>query len=215
MPNHVKNKIKAPKDVIEAITNDSGQVDFSLVLPSFNDGLEGGISGNAESLAESCVPFKESGNSMLDRMKVGNMLGSDIKSLSDEQFCDFITMIKNYRDHGYFHCMDFNREEWGTKWNAYNCDIKGETASFETAWSHPYPVIKKLSEMFPDVEIEVKYADEDFGNNLGSYSIKNGEKVFINKIENPDEFAIKLHCGDSAKPEDFERDENWQYIEDC
>lgn len=214
MPNHIKNEIKAPKFVIDAITGKSDKVDFSLILPSFDDGMGDGISGNAESLAESCAPFKESGNAMLDRLKVSDMLSSDVKSLSDDQFCEFVTMLKNYREHGYFHCMDFNREEWGTKWNAYNCDIKGETASFETAWSHPHPVIKKLSEMFPDVEIEVKYADEDFGNNLGSYSIKNGEKVFINKIEKPNEFAIKLHYGDGAKPEDFDCDENWNYIEE-
>lgn len=214
MPNHVKNKIKAPKFVIDAIVNESGRVDFSLIIPSFDDGMGNGISGNASSVAESCVPFKESGSKMLDNMNINSMLRSDVKELSDEQFGEFLKMLSNYREHGYFHCMDFNRAEWGTKWNAYNCEVIEGVASFETAWSHPNPVIKKLSEMFPDVEIEIEYADEDFGNNLGSYSIKNGVQVFINKIKNPNEFAIKLHYGDEAKPEDFDCDKDWNYIEE-
>jgi hypothetical protein len=32
----------------------------------------------------------------------------------------------------------------------------------------------KLSELFPDVQIEVKYADEDFGSNVGIYKLLNG-----------------------------------------
>jgi hypothetical protein len=53
---------------------------------------------------------------------------------------------------------------------------------FDTAWSHPFPVIEALSRKFPEHEIEVKYADEDFGHNLGHYKIKNGEITFDAEI---------------------------------
>ena len=75
--------------------------------------------------------------------------------------------------------MDFARDLWGTKWNAYSqvIDDRTDRIQFETAWSHPSPVILALSMKHPDAEIHVIYADEDFGNNLGAYTIKNGEYI--------------------------------------
>lgn len=68
-------------------------------------------------------------------------------------------------------------EHWGTKWNAYSNeldDLKEGRIKFDTAWSHPMPVIQALSECFPDQVIVAEYADEDLGSNLGRYSIQNG-----------------------------------------
>ncbi|MFQ9830242.1 MAG: hypothetical protein ACLRXR_09100 [Alistipes putredinis] len=48
---------------------------------------------------------------------------------------------------------------------------------FGTAWSTPEPIIKALSVKYPDVTFEVEYADEDVGNNVGSYSYKSGEQI--------------------------------------
>jgi hypothetical protein len=54
---------------------------------------------------------------------------------------------------------DWQRKHWGTKWNAYNEDLRDESDStlvlrFDTAWSPPEPVIAalraKLEEMFPE-----------------------------------------------------------------
>lgn len=72
---------------------------------------------------------------------------------------------------------DWNRDSWGTKWNGYDStvDLDGTRITFDTAWSHPEPVIVKLSEKFPDQEIEVQWADEDLGFNVGKYTIKNGK----------------------------------------
>jgi hypothetical protein len=60
---------------------------------------------------------------------------------------------------------------WGTKWNSYDsCPVDPDDTSitFNTAWSAPHPVIEKLAEMYPDVIITHKWADEDWGNNTGS-----------------------------------------------
>lgn len=97
-----------------------------------------------------------------------------IESLSDEQFEQFILMLKNYRACGYFHSMDFAREVWGTKWNACEStfNVSDGTARFSTAWSYPSPVMISISKRFPDHVIHVKYADEDLGSNCGTLELK-------------------------------------------
>ena len=47
----------------------------------------------------------------------------------------------------------------------------------KTAWSAPHPVLEKLTEMFPDIELEHEWADEDIGQNCGRYSYKAGERI--------------------------------------
>ena len=76
-----------------------------------------------------------------------------------------------------FSPMDWNRQTWGTKWNAYSQTIEDDILRFDTAWSHPTPVIAALSQKFPEEEIHVQYADEDLGSNCGEYIIKNGEVI--------------------------------------
>jgi hypothetical protein len=84
--------------------------------------------------------------------------------------------------HGHFGPTDphrlcwyvWNRANWGTKWNAYDYEPVEGGVRFDTAWSHPFPVVKRLSEMFPDDEIRVEFADEDLGSNQGAYTIRNG-----------------------------------------
>ena len=48
---------------------------------------------------------------------------------------------------------------------------------FWTAWNAPHPVIEKLSEMFPDIEIVHEWADEDLGMNCGRRSYFQGERT--------------------------------------
>jgi hypothetical protein len=76
---------------------------------------------------------------------------------------------------------DWSRNNWGTKWNAYtqsNVEIIDTNSgcveariSFQTAWFCPLPVIEELSKQFLDVHIEIKWADEDFGSNVGKIVI--------------------------------------------
>lgn len=44
---------------------------------------------------------------------------------------------------------DWRVENWGTKWNGYDGRISddGSTFTFDTAWSPPLPIIKKLAEL--------------------------------------------------------------------
>lgn len=80
-------------------------------------------------------------------------------------------------------------EHWGTKWNAYDSSVDampGDLARvrFDTAWSHPAPVLRALAERHPDEVILVRYADEDLGNNLGAYALNGEDKATL-----PDGFA--------------------------
>lgn len=74
---------------------------------------------------------------------------------------------------------DWNCQNFGTKWNSYDhyCMESGTETQFgfQTAWAHPFPIMEKLSNLFPKVTINVAFADEDFGHNVGSYTLKGGK----------------------------------------
>ena len=66
---------------------------------------------------------------------------------------------------------------WGTKWNATDSIEFGDGIEFNTAWSTPFELLVKLSLKYPEVTINVRYADEDFGHNVGEYTLLNGEEI--------------------------------------
>ena len=66
-----------------------------------------------------------------------------------------------YKLHGYVDWYDWCCEHWGTKWNAHQYSHECGEVWFETAWSHPYPVIAALSRQFPAEVFSVSYADEE------------------------------------------------------
>lgn len=52
----------------------------------------------------------------------------------------------------------WGKRYWGVSWNADNAERRSDTTLyFDTPWDSPLPVLKKLSEMFPD---EVIYSCE-------------------------------------------------------
>ena len=70
-------------------------------------------------------------------------------------------------------------QNWGTKWNAYD-QIKTEKPNelyFLTAWSAPNKIYEALTKKFPNLTIEVDYADEDIGCNCGKMVFVNGKMV--------------------------------------
>lgn len=82
---------------------------------------------------------------------------------------------------GYDWCI----ANWGTKWGF--CEINGPILeerprvsklhySFETAWSPPEPLIKKMGEMFPDLSFKLKYWEGGAGYR-GELHIHKGEVV--------------------------------------
>ncbi|WP_326742843.1 hypothetical protein [Streptomyces sp. NBC_01768] len=86
----------------------------------------------------------------------------------------------------------------GTAASSASSTLNADSAQlrFDTAWSHPFPIVKALSRKYPDALIEVSYADEDLGSNLGQYVIAAGEilqeSVFVPGSDDACEFAAQL-----------------------
>lgn len=96
---------------------------------------------------------------------------------------------------------------WGTKWNAVRSRIFDDGFEFETAWSAPFPIVKQLSEKFPELTFYHEWADEDLGNNCGKHEIQNG--VVIDDYEFEDyekahDFACMMWGYDPDEEEDSE-----------
>lgn len=73
------------------------------------------------------------------------------------------------RDIGYTNWYDWRGRHWGVKWNASDPKIVsgGKPDSyyvrieFDTPWDAPIPVLRKLREMFPALDITCKWRHED------------------------------------------------------
>ena len=72
---------------------------------------------------------------------------------------------------------------WGTKWNAVEvCNSReqpenGFALSFSTAWSPPIPVFESLSEMYPEITVDLTFS-ECGADYQGRMVIKGGDIVF-------------------------------------
>jgi hypothetical protein len=82
-----------------------------------------------------------------------------------------------YNSGGYEWCI----ENWGTKWGIYDGELVNEregglTYRFQSAWSPPIPVIKKMSEMFPKLLFTLRYYEcgMEF---KGTLTCKNGKPL--------------------------------------
>jgi hypothetical protein len=53
-------------------------------------------------------------------------------------------------------------DNWGTKWNAYDCIIDRENnkIQFDTAWEYPRPVIEHLVKAHPKVSVKILSVNE-------------------------------------------------------
>lgn len=80
-----------------------------------------------------------------------------------EYYVDFREIIP-CQDH-----YEEHRDRWGTKWNSYDgeANLEERFVMFQTAWTFPSPIMRKLGTMFPLVKFNFVYADEDWGYNTG------------------------------------------------
>lgn len=126
---------------------------------------------------------------------------SEPGAMRPEDFDNLMRMIRGYKKHGFFTWYDWSVENWGTKWNAYDASISpaGDQAIFDTAWSTPLPVFTRLSEMYPDEDIRVKYADEDLGHNCGHLLFREGQYTEF-EIGDPVDFACQIK---GSNPEEY------------
>ena len=107
-------------------------------------------------------------------------------------------------------------ENWGTKWNAYDASVEAVEGDlikieFDTAWSHPAPIIEPLGAKHPEETILVEWADEDLGHNVGRYRVVNNEVLDFEELSGTPEgldLACQIKCGISAEEYLKEREQD-------
>ena len=82
-----------------------------------------------------------------------------------------------YNNGGYSWCV----ENWGTKWGMYEFSEIDRTSTgiqvgFQTAWEPPLPIIRKMSEEFPELLFTLTYIEEGNGFS-GVYEAQAGEVI--------------------------------------
>ncbi len=195
MPNHVMNRI--------AIVGEQTEIDKLLdyIKGKFDDGEESIIDFNKiitmpDSLGtESSSEGQDALQNLVGSGQHGRLNGGyrnsshyqnmeKMKAETPERFERCIEIgkqyLRNIADYGYSTWYDWRCANWNTKWNAYDQSRDGNTIWFNTAWSAPHPVIKRLSELFPNVKLEHTWSDEDWGCNVGECHYIGGEIKYEN-----------------------------------
>lgn len=195
MPNWIQTEIELSgseadiKSVIDLIRNEQGDVDFSKIVPypKYWECPEKYF------IKPTDIEVKQFGF-------------SDKPRLHSSKFS-----IDVMEDYPYLDWYNWQVDNWGTKWNANDSYVISNYISYQTAWCFSEPILKKLSELFPNVEFLFKYADEDIGSNCGSGVATNGKVIFDDLSDNDSiELAITLWgCEDDYEFVDGE----WKYIE--
>lgn len=169
MPNHVTNEVEfigSPERVKELMDKCKGLASpfsFQSFMP-MPDELQGTTSPPKVVSEEELFEWKR---------KLAN------KELSDFEKDSRPITEKEQRDlilkYGFDNWYDWHIANWGTKWDCYSHRGESEDSIiFDTAWSTPMRALLELSRLFPDIEIRVRYADEDFGSNVGEYTLLDG-----------------------------------------
>lgn len=227
MPNHITNiiTITGKKNEVEKClksikgTGEEGAtlIDFNKIIPRPKslDITSGSSVDNAVAILKNDVRYfegmlqypwvKEEGLTSTEQIK------EHLKSnLSPQDFEEGRMAIENIKKYGCKDWYSWSIKYWGTKWNAYDqIELDFGTIQFDTAWSTPFPVMQELAKSFPDLDFEVKFADEDLGNNCGAYKFENGELTGEYQPEGTE--AMRFAC--EIKGYDFEQliHDNFEY----
>lgn len=181
MPNHVQNNLtlmnESEADIkkFKGLFHEDGDfISLNKIIPmpeSLN--IESGSrSSKAEKIINSADPEKALADYLAEMREDGHYTDEDC-----EEFKKLVEQVKyNLDNYGFPTWYDWSLKNWGTKWDTYDgCSLGESSCCFQTAWTTPFPAMVALSKMLPDCEIEVEYADEDYGSNCGRYTLKNGE----------------------------------------
>ena len=175
--NGEKNRVAEIKELVKTTGKDdegrdyTNEFDFNKVVPMPEElNIASSSSGECGMRylilkSQNSILWTEDDRSFMERMK-------KVKEENPDSFNEDIELGKKYLSniskYGYKDWYNFRCDQWGTKWGASEVVwIADDSVEFETAWSFCHPIVKKLSEMFPDVEIVFCFADEDCGSNTG------------------------------------------------
>lgn len=152
MPNHCTNLLSCTSNDLGKVlkpymTEDGKNIDFNKILP-----MPEGIEKSVELSSIEIITSDNTQEAMEARKK-------ERETLAEE----------NKEKYGFESWYDWSVENWGTKWNAYNCWTLEEGSGltiddisdlgFQTAWSPPLNVIRELSRLTGET-FRMSYYDE-------------------------------------------------------
>lgn len=177
MPNHITNRIIASPKVIEALVRFHTDAEKAEMIAE-----NAKTAANYQARTGNPWPYAEQDAAKIEERFVDFAL---VVPEPDNLFRGGCDMKHPHRDDQGKELVcwySWNVNAWGTKWNGYDTHIEpleGDLCKleFDTAWSHPVPVIGALADLFLDEEIKVWWADEDMGENVGYYVLPAGAEA--------------------------------------
>ena len=207
--NGEQSRIDELKAFVKSETKDeSGELhtnlfDFNKVVPMPEElNIESGSSGEWGMRylllnAKSSFLWTDDDRSFMERMEKQKEENPDRFNNDVELGKKYLNNISKY---GHTTWYEWHCANWGTKWNACEVEwVNDNQVEFETAWSFCFPIVEKLSQLFPDVAIEFSFADEDCGSNTGTGTIKDGDEIDCEYPDTGDNRAYEIYL--SLHPE--------------
>ena len=205
MPNHITNVIEFHcdddrfREIAEFLRGSRtdeplGTVDFNVLIPMPESlQIESGTVGARGLDIYRRFMNEIKGSASENRAEIEAKFKQE---LNDDEAWDLGKQYyENIQEHGCATWYEWARANWGTKWNAYDCepaDFDRHRLSFLTAWCGVPDILKKISEKFPEVSIGYAWVDEDIGSNVGVIEYKDGVEVEWFIPENGTKEAFEL-----------------------
>lgn len=195
MPNHItnrirfagtKNRVQELVEFVKGIDEESGKVipfDFNKIIPMPKELMvESGSTGELGMFIKYKIATR--GFYKIEEYDKAKKRFDSLSEKEQERALDLGTKYHdNFIKYGTTNWYEWSLMYWGTKWNAYGFDYfeqYPDEITFQTAWSSPLLLFTKLSTLFPDITIEITYADEDAGSNTGIIYLENGKPLEMN-----------------------------------
>lgn len=222
MPNHITNELTAPAHVLAALAGPTELVDFEQIIP-MPEVLKGEPSMHTIDWArvamgvvnlktlqvatpDPLAAFQRGAyGAASQRLEQHNLLrlmteGPFPKDFRAEEFEQLLRCMRAIKETGYPSWYDWSVQNWGTKWNAYDINQLSPTCvRFDTAWSPPLQVIATLAQRFPTETVRIRWADEDFGSNVGDITLRDNKVLAGGRLTDgsPEakELALELKHG--------------------
>ena len=197
MPNWVENRLSYNgneteiKEMLEKIRYDNatiGTIDFNKIIPmpksldiECGSRTDKGIEMVKNYLENLPAELKGKEGTYEEILEDLHNHSADISDDEEKKIWDVgVTAVDNLYKYNAPTWYEWCNDNWNTKWNACGYDENTDYSDsdfiwFQTAWSAPIPVIKKLSEMYPNIELTLEFADEDLGQNCGEMKFKGGD----------------------------------------
>ena len=172
MPNWITNHLTINADeqivsqILSEIKSDKSDFDFNKIRPI------------PEELINTTAPTRIISDTEYNINSEKGITESISKSLVDK--------------YGFDNWYDWQTSNWGTKWNASEVHINDNNIFFKTAWSNPFMLMIFFSTKYPQAEFHLRYSDEDFGYNVGEYTLRGGLIIDSVTPESGSEEAYEL-----------------------